>query len=66
MKLRSLECAVISPLNDLYSLSQSPDVRAASLKILLHVLEVIINHSLNTAFPLSLMVHCAFSGLIDL
>ncbi|KAL8061656.1 hypothetical protein ABFX02_02G099900 [Erythranthe guttata] len=38
-KLRSLECAVISPLNDLYSLSQSSEVRAASLKILLHVLE---------------------------
>ncbi|KAL8528032.1 hypothetical protein ACS0TY_005737 [Phlomoides rotata] len=38
-KLRSLECAVISPLNDLYSSSQSFDVRAGSLKILLHVLE---------------------------
>ncbi|KAL3843987.1 hypothetical protein ACJIZ3_001390 [Penstemon smallii] len=37
--LRSLEFAVISPLNDLYSLSQSIDVRAGSLKILLHVLE---------------------------
>ncbi|KAL0397341.1 UNVERIFIED_CONTAM: protein MON2 [Sesamum calycinum] len=34
-----LECAVISPLNDLYSLSQSFDVRAGSLKILVHVLE---------------------------
>ncbi|KAK6139372.1 hypothetical protein DH2020_026880 [Rehmannia glutinosa] len=38
-KLRSLECAVISPLNDLYSLSQSFDVRVGSVKILLHVLE---------------------------
>ncbi|KAG8391013.1 hypothetical protein BUALT_Bualt01G0143800 [Buddleja alternifolia] len=37
--LRSLECAVISPLNALYSLSQCFDVRAGSLKILLHVLE---------------------------
>ncbi|XP_051116570.1 uncharacterized protein LOC127241447 isoform X2 [Andrographis paniculata] len=38
-KLSSLECAVISPLNDLYSQSQSFDVRAGALKILLHVLE---------------------------
>ncbi|XP_011078738.1 protein MON2 homolog isoform X3 [Sesamum indicum] len=34
-----MECAVISPLNDLYSLSQNFDVRAGSLKILVHVLE---------------------------
>ncbi|XP_073141433.1 uncharacterized protein [Henckelia pumila] len=38
-KLRSLECAVISPLNSLYCSSQSIDVRIGSLKILLHVLE---------------------------
>ncbi|KAM7273445.1 hypothetical protein ACFE04_028109 [Oxalis oulophora] len=37
--LRSLECAVISPLRVLYLSSQSNDVRAGSLKILLHVLE---------------------------
>ncbi|GFP93569.1 protein mon2 homolog [Phtheirospermum japonicum] len=38
-KLRSLECAVISPLKNLYSSSQSYDVRVGSVKILLHVLE---------------------------
>ncbi|XP_071724220.1 uncharacterized protein [Rutidosis leptorrhynchoides] len=38
-ELRSLECAVISPLRFLYLSSQSNDVRAGSLKILLHVLE---------------------------
>ncbi|KAK6233045.1 hypothetical protein SCA6_003118 [Theobroma cacao] len=38
-ELRSLESAVISPLRVLYSSSQSIDVRAGSLKILLHVLE---------------------------
>lgn len=38
-KLRLLECSVISPLKDLYSSSQSLDLRAGSLKILLHVLE---------------------------
>ncbi|KAH6772485.1 ARM repeat superfamily protein [Perilla frutescens var. frutescens] len=38
-KLRSLECSVISPLKDLYSSSQNLDLRAGSLKILLHVLE---------------------------
>ncbi|GAB4855419.1 hypothetical protein Ancab_024046 [Ancistrocladus abbreviatus] len=37
--LRSLECAVISPLRVLYFSTQSIDVRAGSLKILLHVLE---------------------------
>ncbi|XP_052193720.1 uncharacterized protein LOC127802068 isoform X3 [Diospyros lotus] len=37
--LRSLECAVISPLQVLYFSTQSIDVRAGSLKILLHVLE---------------------------
>ncbi|KAL3516234.1 hypothetical protein ACH5RR_023136 [Cinchona calisaya] len=36
---RTLECAVISPLDTLYSSSQSFDVRAGSLRILLHVLE---------------------------
>ncbi|KAL5566940.1 hypothetical protein UlMin_030104 [Ulmus minor] len=35
----SLECAVISPLRILYFSTQSFDVRAGSLKILLHVLE---------------------------
>ncbi|XP_047946837.1 protein MON2 homolog [Salvia hispanica] len=38
-KLRMLECSVISPLKDLYSSSQSLDLRVGSLKILLHVLE---------------------------
>ncbi|XP_008450757.2 uncharacterized protein LOC103492245 isoform X2 [Cucumis melo] len=38
-KLRSLECSVISPLQYLYSSSQSIDVCSGSLKILLHVLE---------------------------
>ncbi|XVF57298.1 hypothetical protein PTKIN_Ptkin06aG0194000 [Pterospermum kingtungense] len=37
--LSLLECATISPLRVLYSSSQSIDVRAGSLKILLHVLE---------------------------
>ncbi|XP_019258208.1 PREDICTED: protein MON2 homolog isoform X2 [Nicotiana attenuata] len=39
IELRSLECAVISPLKVLYSSAQNIDVRAGSLKILLHVLE---------------------------
>ncbi|CAI9769498.1 unnamed protein product [Fraxinus pennsylvanica] len=39
LDLRSLECAVISPLKVLYSSSESIDVRVGSLKILLHVLE---------------------------
>ncbi|KAI4378915.1 hypothetical protein MLD38_016333 [Melastoma candidum] len=38
-ELKSLECAAISPLSMLYSSNQSIDVRTASLKILLHVLE---------------------------
>ncbi|XP_055807466.1 uncharacterized protein LOC129876149 isoform X2 [Solanum dulcamara] len=38
-ELRSLECSVISPLKVLFSSAQNIDVRAASLKILLHVLE---------------------------
>ncbi|XP_031260059.1 protein MON2 homolog [Pistacia vera] len=38
-KLRSLECAVISPLRVLYFSTQSTDVRAGTLKILLHILE---------------------------
>ncbi|KAM3287601.1 protein MON2 isoform X3 [Capsicum chacoense] len=38
-ELRSLECVVISPLKVLFSSAQNIDVRAASLKILLHVLE---------------------------
>lgn len=38
-ELGSLECAVISPLRVLYFSTQSIDVRAGSLKILLHVLE---------------------------
>ncbi|KAI5676522.1 hypothetical protein M9H77_07472 [Catharanthus roseus] len=37
--LRLLECALISPLEVLYSSSQTYDVRAGALKILLHVLE---------------------------
>ncbi|XVF06259.1 hypothetical protein REPUB_Repub06bG0032300 [Reevesia pubescens] len=37
-ELRLLESAIISPLRVLYSSSQSIDVRAGSLKILLHVL----------------------------
>eukprot|EP01018_Ginkgo_biloba_P023241 Gb_33881 [translate_table: standard] len=36
---KSLECAVILPLRALYSNSQNAEVRAGSLKILLHVLE---------------------------
>ncbi|CAK7340899.1 unnamed protein product [Dovyalis caffra] len=39
-ELKLLECSVISPLRVLYSSTQSIDVRARSLKILLHVLEV--------------------------
>ncbi|CAI9102822.1 OLC1v1001167C1 [Oldenlandia corymbosa var. corymbosa] len=39
MDLRSLECSAIAPLDALYSTSQSFDVRAGSLRILLHVLE---------------------------
>jgi hypothetical protein len=39
-QLKLLECSVISPLRVLYSSTQSIDVRAGSLKILLHVLEV--------------------------
>ncbi|KAK7838901.1 protein mon2 like protein [Quercus suber] len=38
-ELRSLECSVISPLRVLYFSTQNIDVRAGSLKILLHVLE---------------------------
>lgn len=41
MELRSLECAVISPLRVLYFSTENFDVRVGSLKILLHVLEVI-------------------------
>ncbi|XP_050223198.1 uncharacterized protein LOC126673214 isoform X2 [Mercurialis annua] len=37
--LRLLECSVLSPLRALYFSTQSSDVRAGSLKILLHVLE---------------------------
>lgn len=44
--LRLLECAVISPLDVLYSSSQSFDVRAGSLRILLHVLEVCLQSSM--------------------
>lgn len=39
-ELRSFECSVISPLRVLYVSIQNVDVRAGSLKILLHVLEV--------------------------
>ncbi|XP_042986109.1 protein MON2 homolog isoform X4 [Carya illinoinensis] len=38
-ELRALECSVISPLRVLYFSTQNIDVRAGSLKILLHVLE---------------------------
>ncbi|KAJ9185886.1 hypothetical protein P3X46_005466 [Hevea brasiliensis] len=38
-ELRLLECSVISPLRVLYFSTQSADVRAGCLKILLHVLE---------------------------
>ncbi|KAF8388069.1 hypothetical protein HHK36_026735 [Tetracentron sinense] len=38
-EFRSFECAVISPLRVLYFSTQNLDVRAGSLKILLHVLE---------------------------
>jgi hypothetical protein len=41
-KLTSLECSIISPLKVLYFSTQSVDVRVGSLKILLHVLEVIL------------------------
>lgn len=37
--LRSLECAILSPLRVVYFSSQSIDVRAGSLKILLHIIE---------------------------
>lgn len=43
-QLGSLECAVISPLRVLYLSTQSVELRAGSLKILLHVLEVICNN----------------------
>ena len=43
-EMGSLECAVISPLRVLYLSTQSVDVRAGSLKILLHVLEVTFNY----------------------
>ncbi|KAI8555868.1 hypothetical protein RHMOL_Rhmol05G0207500 [Rhododendron molle] len=39
-ELRSLECAVVSPLRVLYFSTRSNDVRAGALKILLHVLEM--------------------------
>ncbi|XP_031404263.1 protein MON2 homolog isoform X3 [Punica granatum] len=39
VEIESLECSVIAPLRVLYFSNQSNDVRAASLKILLHVLE---------------------------
>eukprot|EP00257_Ricinus_communis_P013104 XP_015570469.1 protein MON2 homolog isoform X2 [Ricinus communis] len=38
-EMRFLECSVISPLRALYFSTQSSDIRAGSLKILLHVLE---------------------------
>ncbi|KAK4768270.1 hypothetical protein SAY87_003411 [Trapa incisa] len=38
-EIQSLECSIITPLKVLYFSNQSIDVRAASLKILLHVLE---------------------------
>ncbi|KAF9606220.1 hypothetical protein IFM89_023803 [Coptis chinensis] len=38
-ELRSFECAIISPLKILYFSTQYLDVRAGSLKIMLHVLE---------------------------
>lgn len=41
-KLMSLECSVIAPLKALYFSTQSVDVRLGSLKILLHVLEVML------------------------
>lgn len=44
-QLGSLECAVISPLRVLYLSTQSVELRAGSLKILLHVLEVICNNN---------------------
>ncbi|XP_019187108.1 PREDICTED: protein MON2 homolog isoform X1 [Ipomoea nil] len=37
--MRSLECSIISPLATLYSSTQSFEIRVASLKILVHVLE---------------------------
>lgn len=37
--LKSFECSVILPLRVLYVSTQNPDLRAGSLKILLHVLE---------------------------
>lgn len=46
-KIISLECAVISPLSNLYALSQSYDIRVGSVKILLHVLEVIFLSSIH-------------------
>ena len=41
-KLSSLECSVISPLKVLYFSTQGIDVRVGSLKILLHILEVML------------------------
>lgn len=41
-RMMSLECSVISPLKVLYFSTQSVDVRLGSLKILLHVLEVML------------------------
>lgn len=57
---RSVECSVISPLKVLYFSTQSVDVRVGSLKILLHVLEVMLlligQVSLSFLFP-----HCLFT-----
>lgn len=50
-KLRSLECSVISPLTVLYFSTQSVDVRVGSLKILLHVLEVMLLLTGQVLFP---------------
>lgn len=41
-EMGSFECAFLSPLAVIYMSNQSIDVRAGTLKILLHVLEVLI------------------------
>lgn len=64
--LGSFECAVLSPLVVLYMSSQTIDVRAGTLKILLHVLEVFIFKSNCWLFDLLLLTHLANSYRLSL
>lgn len=67
-QLGSFECAVLSPLMILYKSSQNIDVRTGSLKILLHVLEVLnVSQAATFVFPFDisssfvLMYHMIFA-----